>query len=365
MLSIIIPTFNERENVPVLIEQIDQALLGVVPYETICIDDSTDETPLLLDKISKNNSNFRYIHREGERGLATAVIRGFSEAKGGILAVMDADLQHPPQLLPKMLQEIYRGHDIVIPSRFINGGDDGGLSPFRKMISWIARTMGRFMLSRVRSCHDPTSGFFMLRRGVIENVTLQPIGWKILMEILVRGHYETVLEIPYHFQSRHGDQSKMNIYEQVNYIRHLGRLVKESPEDWILVKFLLVGLSGVVVNLMTYSLLLQVFHSHEVTAATVAAAVSMLSNFMLHDWYTWRGMGKGAKWIRLFKFGLVSSIGLIIQVGFVFLCVEWLEWYSLYANLLSIAAGTVWNYISNRRWTWGNGEEYTLMIDKQ
>jgi dolichol-phosphate mannosyltransferase len=361
LLSIIIPTFNESQNVPVIIQRIDQTLSEIVPYEVIFVDDSTDETPRILADMAKKNPHVRFFHRSGERGLATAVMKGLAEARGDVLAVLDADLQHPPELLPVMLKKIDCGYDLVIPSRFVPGGNDGGLSPFRKLVSWGARMIGRAMLSRVRSCTDPTGGYFMLRRSVIENVDLHPLGWKILMEILVRGNYKKLVEIPYQFHRRLGDRSKMNIREQVNYIRHVARLVKASPDDWRLLKFLIVGLSGVGVNLTVFAFLLHVLDQSEVTSATVAATISMLSNFLLHDHFTWKGMGKGIKFVRLIKFGLVSSIGIMIQVGIVFLCMEWWDWYSFMANLAGIAGGTVWNYVGNNRWTWTNHERWAVL----
>jgi dolichol-phosphate mannosyltransferase len=356
LLSIIIPTFNERQNVPVMIERIDQTLLGSVPYEILFVDDSTDDTPCVLAEMARKNPRVRFFHRMGERGLATAVMRGFAEARGEVLAVMDADLQHPPELLPQMFQAIEQGYDLVIPSRFVPGGDDGGLSPMRKLVSFGARMIGRTCLTKVRPCTDPTGGFFMLRRTVIENVELHPLGWKILMEILVRGRYKQMVEIPYRFQRRLGDRSKMSLREQIQYIRHVGRLMKASPEDWRFFKFLLVGLSGVGVNLVVFTFLFHMLGQRELTAATVAATVSMFSNFLLHDRFTWRGMGRGIQWIRLIKYGLVSSLGLMIQVGIICISLEWWGWHSLMANLAGIAGGTLWNYIANNRWTWSAQE---------
>lgn len=225
MLSVIVPTFNERENVRVITERIANALHDI-QFEIVFVDDSVDETPQMLEKLSEQYAYVSFYHRVGERGLATAVIYGFQKAKGDILIVMDADLQHPPELLPQMMKEIEAGADMVVPSRFIPGGDDGGLAIHRKLVSWVARGIGQALLKPVRISTDPTSGFFMFRRAVIDHAQLNPVGWKILMEILVKGNIRVYKEIPYRFQQRLNETSKMSLKEQWNYLLHIRRLRK-------------------------------------------------------------------------------------------------------------------------------------------
>ncbi len=223
LLSIVVPTYNEGENVVRL-----AGCLGDVmkdrSYELIYVDDSTDDTPFILDKLASSNPRVRYVRRTNERGLGTAVVKGFEVCRGQIIAVMDADLQHPPELLPMMLKTIDLNADIVIPSRFVKGGDDGGLNLFRKMISGTARYMGKILLKPLRRIADPTSGFFILKKEVIEGVKLEPVGWKILIEVLVKGNYSNVTELPYHFKARKSGESKMSLKEQMNYVRHIIKL---------------------------------------------------------------------------------------------------------------------------------------------
>ncbi|MDB5085503.1 MAG: Dolichyl-phosphate beta-D-mannosyltransferase [Bacilli bacterium] len=223
MLSIIVPTFNERNNVRVITDRICQSLTDV-DFEVVFVDDSMDDTPEILRALADENARVTFYHRDGERGLATAVLNGFSLAKGDILTVMDADLQHPPELLPAMLKEIQAGADMVVPSRFVPGGDDGGLAIHRKLVSWVARKIGQVMLAPVRISTDPTSGFFMFKRTVINSAHLNPVGWKILMEILVKGEIRAYREIPYQFQPRLDEASKMSAKEQWNYLLHIRRL---------------------------------------------------------------------------------------------------------------------------------------------
>ncbi len=222
-LSIIVPTFNERENVV----QLAGCLADVLKdrsYELIYVDDSTDDTPFILNKLAASNPRVRYIRRMNERGLGTAVVKGFETCRGHIVVVMDADFQHPPALLPVMLKTIDMNADIVIPSRFIPEGDDGGLNPVRKMISWIARYIGKILLRPLRRITDPTSGFFMFKKEVIKGVKLEPVGWKILIEVLIKGDYLNVVEVPYHFKARKAGESKMSLKEQLNYLRHILKL---------------------------------------------------------------------------------------------------------------------------------------------
>lgn len=223
LLSIVVPTYNEGENVV----RLAGCLADVMKdrsYELIYVDDSTDDTPFILDRLAASNPRVRFVRRTNERGLGTAVVKGFEACRGKIIAVMDADMQHPPELLPVMLKAIDANADIVIPSRFVSGGSDGGLNLFRKMISGTARYMGKILLKPLRRITDPTSGFFIINKKVIEGVKLEPVGWKILIEVLIKGNYSIVTEIPYHFRARRIGESKMSMKEQLNYVIHIIKL---------------------------------------------------------------------------------------------------------------------------------------------
>ena len=163
-------------------------------------------------------------HRENESGLATAVLKGFRMAKGEYIACMDADLQHPPIILKYMYKAMKAGADLCIPSRFISGGDDGGLNWYRKFVSGTARKIGQFMLPCLRKISDPTSGLFMFRREVIEQADLQPIGWKIMVEVLAMGTYSKIIEIPYKFQQRTAGESKLSGKVTMEYLKQLKNL---------------------------------------------------------------------------------------------------------------------------------------------
>ena len=225
MLSVVIPTFNESKNIRNLVAQIDVALKGV-DYEIVFVDDSKDNTPDVIMEVAKEYPQVRMEHRKNGTGLATAVLDGFKLAKGEYMACMDADLQHPPIVLKYMYRAMESGADFCIPSRLIPGGDDGGLNWYRKFVSGTARKIGQVMLPCLRKISDPTSGLFMFRREVIENADLQPIGWKIMVEVLAMGTYSKVVEIPYKFQQRTEGESKLSGKVTLEYLKHLKNLRK-------------------------------------------------------------------------------------------------------------------------------------------
>ncbi len=229
-ISIVVPTYNESENVGNLVNQIDYALRGI-DYEVIFVDDSTDDTPQAIEKVIAENPKVRMEHRETEKGLATAVLKGFSLAGGDYIAVMDADLQHPPAILRSMYAVMETGVDFCVPSRFIPGGSDGGLGPYRKLVSGVARYIGKIALPSLRKITDPTSGLFMFRRSVIEGADLQPIGWKIMVEVLAMGTYKSVVEIPYKFQARPAGESKLSSKVTIEYLKQVAQLMKRGRKQ--------------------------------------------------------------------------------------------------------------------------------------
>ncbi|NBH81566.1 polyprenol monophosphomannose synthase [bacterium C-53] len=223
-ISIVVPSFNEEDNVGNLVKQIGDSLSGI-DYEIVFVDDSTDGTPSKLQEIMKRDDRVRMKHRTGEKGLATAVICGFRMARGDYLAVMDADLQHPPEILRSMYAVMESGADFCIPSRFIPGGSDGGLNLYRKLVSGVARYIGKICLPSLRKITDPTSGLFMFRREALKNADLKPIGWKIMVEVLALADYGSVVEIPYKFQARPAGESKLSSKVTLQYLEQVFGLI--------------------------------------------------------------------------------------------------------------------------------------------
>lgn len=223
-LSIIVPTRNEQGNIAALARRVSLAL-ATVSYEIIFVDDSDDATPDAIRQARANDPRVRLLHRvPGEArvgGLATAVVAGLQAAQGALLAVIDADLQHPPETLASLVAAA-QDADIVVASRYIPGGSPGGLAgPVRLLVSRSTAALAGLSFRRVRACSDPMSGFFLVRREVIAGVDLRPQGFKILLEILVRGKWSMLAEVPYVFATREAEQSKASLRQGVEYLRHL------------------------------------------------------------------------------------------------------------------------------------------------
>jgi dolichol-phosphate mannosyltransferase len=222
-VSVIVPTFREAANLPVLAESIRAALMAT-SYEIVVVDDdSRDGTEDICSELSKSLP-LRLLVRRGERGLASAVVHGMKSANGQFLVVMDADLSHPPEAIPALLAPLRAGADFVIGSRYVAGGSTEEGWGFYRWLNSKAATLLAWPLAKVR---DPMAGFFALPRSLFENAAaLDPIGYKIGLELLVKCRCRRVVEVPIHFRNRLHGESKLNLREQINYLRHLGRLYR-------------------------------------------------------------------------------------------------------------------------------------------
>ena len=215
-ISVIVPTYNEAENIKRLIPIIDSVLKDY-DYEIVVVDDnSPDETAEVAKKLAEQYPVIVLV-REKKKGLASAILHGFMNANGDVLGVIDADLQHPPELLSEMAKKIEDGYDIAIASRYVERGCIEGWSFHRSLISKVAILLAK-PLTNVK---DPMSGCFLLKREVIEGVNFNPTGYKLLLEILVKGNYQKVAEVPYRFRNRKFGQSKLGSSEILRYIRLL------------------------------------------------------------------------------------------------------------------------------------------------
>jgi len=223
-LSIIVPTYNEAENVRELIERVEASLKGL-DFEVVVVDDSSpDGTAEVAEEFGKAYGNVRVVRRPKKMGVASAVLDGMKAAKHELIAVMDADLQHPPELLPKLLEKAMEGYDIVVASRYVEGGGIEEWGFWRRLISRGATLLAHTLLPKTRGVKDPMSGFFVFRRKVVEGVELNPIGYKLLLEVLVRGRYESVAEVPYVFKARRRGRSKLGLKEIFDYVIFLFKL---------------------------------------------------------------------------------------------------------------------------------------------
>ena len=228
-LALTIPTLREAANLPGLLRDVRAVLDPLeIDYEILVVDDdSRDGTEAIVTAISGEDPRVRLLVRKGERGLSGAVLYGWRHTDAAILGVMDADLQHPPELLPALVAAILAGNDLAIGSRYIAGGHLGGWNPVRRWLSSVA-VWATWPIQRAGiRAHDPMTGFFMLRRECIEGIQFQPSGFKLLLEILVRGHIRSVMEIPLAFGRRAQGTSKANFKVGWDYAKLLARLYAE------------------------------------------------------------------------------------------------------------------------------------------
>ena len=228
-LALVIPTLREADNIGGLLNQVRSVLdpLGMA-YEILVVDDdSRDGTEEIVSAVAKKDARVRLLVRKGERGLSGAVLHGWRQTDAAILGVMDADLQHPPELLPALIEAIFAGNDLVIGSRYTAGGQLGAWNPVRKLLS-TAAVWATWPIQRagVRA-YDPITGFFQVRRECIDGIAFQPSGFKLLLEILVRGRLRSVAEVPLAFGSRAQGASKANFKVGWDYAKLLARLYWE------------------------------------------------------------------------------------------------------------------------------------------
>lgn len=233
VLSLVVPTRNESDNLDQLVHRTTLAL-NEAPWawELLLVDDSDDETPQRALAAAERGHPVRLLHRRpGDRvdGLAGAVTAGFAAADGEVLAVMDADLQHPPELLPELVGAVLAdGADVAVASRYCAGADADatvGLDGWwRQLVSRLCRWPVWLVEPRLREVSDPLAGFFALRRAVLDGVTLRPTGFKILLEVLGRGRWQRLAEVPYRFAPRAAGSSKAELRQGVVFLRHVGRL---------------------------------------------------------------------------------------------------------------------------------------------
>jgi dolichol-phosphate mannosyltransferase len=224
--ALIVPTLNEAGNIGPLLDSVQQALNSADnPYTVIVVDDgSTDGTREIVRDYSRRDARIQLAPRDGQSGLAGAILHGWAQSDAELLGVMDADLQHPPDLLPSMLAAADDDVDIVVASRYAKENGVRGWNPVRALISRLSTLATRPLLSNKLGVTDPMSGFFIVRRECIDGLTFQSKGFKLLLEILVRGKIRKAREVPYRFGLRRAGRSKASASVAVQYVFLLGRL---------------------------------------------------------------------------------------------------------------------------------------------
>ena len=354
-LSVVVPTFNERDNVTALFRKLEAALAGIA-WEVIYVDDnSPDGTWEVVRALASADSRVRCIRRIGRRGLSGACIEGILASSAPCAAVIDADLQHDETRLPKMLALLQGGEaDLVIGSRYIEGGSAKSFDRQRAGFSMLATQVAKRVL-RV-DVADPMSGFFAIRRDRFEQLApeLSTQGFKILLDIVAtaRGSLR-IKEIPYTFGARLHGESKLDSMVALDF---LGLVLAKLTGDAVTLRFLLfamVGSIGLVVHLVALAVALDLFNWPFPEAQGFGALVAMTSNFLLNNFLTYRDQRlKGFGVLRgLLLFYLVCSVGLFANVGVAFSVYDqepiwWL------AGAAGALMGVVWNYAMSGLFVW-------------
>ncbi|QIO33080.1 glycosyltransferase family 2 protein [Bradyrhizobium sp. 1(2017)] len=354
-LSVIVPTFNERDNVMVLYRRLEATLVNVA-WEVVFVDDnSPDGTWDVVRALAQRDSRVRCVRRIGRRGLSGACIEGILASSAPFVAVIDADLQHDETQLPKMLLLLASDQaDLVVGSRYIEGYKSEGFNKQRAGASALATEFARKML-RVEIA-DPMSGFFMLRRDRFEQLApkLSVHGFKILLDVVATANGTLrAVEIPYTFGARQHGESKLDSMVALDF---LGLVLAKLSNDIVSLRFILfamVGGIGLVVHLTTLFIGLQLFKAPFAEAQAAGAIVAMTSNFILNNFLTYRDQRlKGFALLRgLIAFYIVCSVGLLANVGVAFSVYDqepiwWL------AGMAGALMGVVWNYAMSGLFVW-------------
>jgi dolichol-phosphate mannosyltransferase len=369
-LSVVLPTYNESQNIARMLDSIAETLPVDTAAEIIVVDDnSPDGTGNIASQHAKNISNKKLhvevISRPDKQGLSSAILAGVQSAAGDIVVVMDGDFSHPPQTIPSMVEELRDSkYDIVVASRYVKGGSVIGWPFKRRLMSRGATKIAQGALGI--QVKDPMSGFFAFKRHIIEGIKFDAIGYKMLLEILVKTKGAQVKEVPYTFTNRAAGASKLDSSVVFDYFRAVWRLYRYGRsivqgEKRASVRFLskagrfyTVGATGLLVNYLASLLFNAVVPDLWYLYATLIGILfSMTSNFLLNKIWTFEDRDFNAKKTAI-QYGMFlgfSSLGALIQLGMVYALVE--NYHVDYppALILAVATASVGNFLLNKKWT--------------
>ncbi|HLY10831.1 MAG TPA: glycosyltransferase family 2 protein [Planctomycetota bacterium] len=343
-VSVIVPTYNEAQNLPALVQRIVAALS---PVEIIVIDDASKDGTADVGRELGKTLPVRVVERKDEKGLSTAVLRGLNEARTELCVVMDADLSHPPEAIPALVKAVRDGADVAVGSRYVQGGDIDEWPLFRRFASRAGTLLAR-PLTAVR---DPMAGFFCLKRSLLSGVTLKPRGFKILLEILARTGTRKTVEVPIHFEDRAAGASKFSSKERREFLKQVWTLYLDlNAWPWRLAKFLVTGALGLVIdNAVLYGVARGM---GETTGSCFEGSiagfvVAMTFNYSLNRAWTFR-----ARQAPLLASYLKYALGTLGGLGIKLVAMKTLTppMHYLVSNTLGIVAGTLFNFLSSQIW---------------
>jgi dolichol-phosphate mannosyltransferase len=362
VLSVIVPTRNESGNVKLLLDRLAQALKDT-PLEVIFVDDSSDDTPQVIQAHAQDYSclEIKLIHREADQrtgGLSGAVVEGMRHAQSPWVCVMDGDLQHPPEIIPQMFEKVQREQaDLILASRRAEGGQANSLGVFRDLVSRGLDGVARILFPKaLHNVSDPLTGFFIVRMQAIDPGCLRPKGFKILLEILVRHPELKKSELPFQFGSRFAGKSKASTKEVLRYLNLLASL--RFGEDWARpVGFGLVGLTGIFVNTLFMWLFTSVIGLHYLISAAFGTAASTTWNFFLTEFWVFNSRQmKSGRVRRFFSFSALNVLALLARAPMIYAFTAFFGFFYLVSNLITLVILFVVRYLISARHIWGGTE---------
>lgn len=356
-LSIIIPTYNEAENIQTTIQKISHIIrCTIIPFEIIVVDDSsTDNTQKIVIDLIARKYPVVLVTRAKDPGLSQSVMAGIEKARGSVVVVTDADLSHNVELIPAMYKEIKTNNtDIAIGSRYMPGGGIEDWPLKRRIISWGATFLSKILFPQTT---DPVSGFFGIKKDlVISTPNLRPKGYKILLEFLGKCKWNKITELPYTFKNRKLGNSKLKTTTIVDFLKQLvdislypGRAQNEIKK---IIKFATVGIIGIGVNMAFLSVFKEIFATPLFFASFLAIEISIISNFLMNDNFTFKGTNCEKSFFhRLLSYNSICVGSMLINIA-TLMTLTLLGINYLIGNAIGILIGYIWNFLMNRKITW-------------
>ena len=358
-ISVIVPTYNEKGNMYPLIERIDNSIKEY-DHEIIVVDDnSPDGTAKMAEELSQKYP-VKVIVRKNEKGLATAVVEGFKHATGDVYAVIDADLQHPPESLTPLIWEACNGTDIAIGSRY-NGGEFGGFRTHRKIMSTGAKKIAKILIPKLGDINDVQSGFFAMKKEVIKDADLKPKGYKILLEILAMGDYQVVKEIPYQFGKREYGDSKLGAGVIGDYLHHVASLTFREKESRRILKFLATGIAGIAFSVGLLWFLTEIGDVFYMISGLVSKEAGTLFAFAANELWVFKDRIKISSWTesikRCIQFNINRALSIFVVMATMGVLTEFVGINYIMSNLIGIVIAFPINYVASNRLIWAKEKQ--------
>ena len=357
-VSLIIPTFNEAGNIETLLRKLQSSFLETgVSFELVVVDDdSPDRTWKIALELTKVIPELRVIRRKHVSGLATAVICGWSLSQGKILGVIDGDGQHPADVVPQLLKSLHNGAEIAVASRNLMQGGVSEWPTIRRVLSGGAQALGQLLLpGTIGKVTDPMSGYFFLQREIVANTDLDPVGYKILLEVLARCEIENLVEVPYTFQKRESGHSKVAFKHYLGYLRHLLRLRIHPLRSQAMLRYLIVTASALLLDAFVFVALFEIQGWNLTRSAAIAGEAGILLTILLHDLWTFAGRPARNSLDRFRRLlGVQIALGglLFMRLALTNALVNWLQIDPLVAFIFALTIVMPGGHLLGSRFSW-------------